>query len=175
MTSDDPVSAQNGRVSVTVLPHRSLSRRGMVWYLVVQSIAALAFSAAAAWFGIVLAPLFAVLELLILGYCLDRVWRNLGKGQIIALTSSQLEIAATAADSPVACFHPYWVKVRLEPGRWRGWPSRLMVGSHGREVEVGAFLNDTERSDLAYRLTQLLERERRNGRISGNSMQGDSE
>ena len=147
----------------------------MVWYLLVQSIAALVFSAAAAWCGIVLAPLFAVLELLILGYCLDRVWRDLGIGQVVTLTSSKLEIAATSGNSPVVCFHPYWAKVRLEPGQWRGWPSRLMVGSHGREVEVGAFLNDTERSKLARRLTQLLEREVRNGRISGNSMQGDSE
>lgn len=146
-----------------------------MWYMLAQSVAALAFSAAAAWYGIVLAPLFAVLELVVLGYCLDRVWRSLGKGQIITLTPSQLEIAATAGNAPEVCFQPYWVKVRLEPGRWRGWSSRLMVGSHGREVEVGEFLNDAERSELARRLTELLERETRDGGISGNSMQGDSE
>ncbi len=142
-----------------------------MWYLLAQSVAALAFSVVAAWFGIVLAPLCAVLELLILGFCLERVWRGLGRGQIVTLTSSQLEIAGTAADSPVERFHAYWAKVRLEPGRWRGWPSRLMVGSHGREVEVGAFLNDTERHSLARRLTQLLEREQRDG---GNSKKLDA-
>lgn len=175
MTSKNAVLASGGRVSVMVLPHRSLSRRGLVWYLVAQSFAALAFSAAAAWYGIVLAPLFAVLELVVLGFCLDRVWHNQGKGQIVTLTESQFEIATTCDNDPVACFHPYWVKVRLEPGHWQGWPSRLMVGSHGREVEVGTFLNDTERRELARRLTELLARETPSGGISANSMQGDSE
>jgi uncharacterized membrane protein len=33
----------------------------------------------------------------------------------------------------------------------------LLVGSHGREVEVGAFLNEDERQALARRLTELLQ------------------
>jgi uncharacterized membrane protein len=32
----------------------------------------------------------------------------------------------------------------------------LLVRSHGREAEIGAFLNDEERSDLAQKLTKLL-------------------
>ena len=47
--------------------------------------------------------------------------------------------------------------MRLERGSWRGWPSRLLVGSHGREVEVGAFLNEDERQALARRLMELLQ------------------
>ncbi len=156
MTTQVPVSAPGGAVSVLVSPHRSLSRSGLIGYLVAQSVATLGFAGLAAWRGVVLAPLFAVLELGVVGYCMARVWRALAVGQIVTLTSSQLEIATTSALAPVARFHPYWVRVRLEPGRWRGWPSRLLLGSHGREVEVGAFLNDAERNELARRLTQLL-------------------
>jgi uncharacterized membrane protein len=141
-------------VSVMVLPHRSLSRSGLTGFLIAQSLAAGIFALLAAMQGNVLAPVFAVLELGVVAYCLHRVWRASGEGQIITLTSSRLEISAARAGS--VQFHPYWVRLRLEPGRWRGWPSRLLVGSHGREVEVGQFLNDAERGLLAQRLTQLL-------------------
>jgi uncharacterized membrane protein len=53
-------------------------------------------------------------------------------------------------------FHPYWARLVLQPGRWRGWPSRLLVCSHGREVEIGAFLHDGERRILAQKLSALL-------------------
>ena len=156
MTTQVPVSAPGGAVSVLVTPHRSLSRSGLVVYLVAQSVATLGYAGFAMWRGVVLAPVFAVLALIAVGYCLVRVWRASAVGQIITLTPSQLEIATTSASTPVLRLHPYWVRVRLEPGRWRGWPSRLLLVSHGREVEVGAFLNDAERCSLARRLTQLL-------------------
>jgi uncharacterized membrane protein len=123
--------------------------------------------------GNVLAPAFALLELGVVAYCLHRVWRASGEGQIITLTPSRLEISAARAGS--AQFHPYWVRVRLEPGRWRGWPSRLLLGSHGREVEVGAFLNDAERRLLAQRLTQLLRPMQDRGGATEISMQGENE
>ena len=62
------------------------------------------------------------------------------------------------ATTTLAQFHPYWVRLALQQGRWRGWPSRLLVCSHGREVEIGAFLNEDERRALAQRLSALLAR-----------------
>jgi uncharacterized membrane protein len=121
----------------------------------------------------VLAPVFALLELGVVAYCLLRVWRVSGEGQIITLTPTRLQISATRAGS--AQFHPYWVRVRLETGRWRGWPSRLLLGSHGREVEVGQFLNDAERRLLAQRLTELLRSMQDRGRATENSIQGENE
>jgi len=161
-------------VSVVVLPHRSLSRTGLAGFLVAQSLAAGGFAALAAWQGNVLAPVFAILELAVVAYCLTRVWRVSGVGQIITLTPSRMEIVVVGAAEP-AHFHPYWVRVRLVPGRRRGWPSRLLLGSHGSEVEVGAFLNDAERRLLAQRLTELLRPMQDRGGSSGISRQGDSE
>jgi uncharacterized membrane protein len=147
--------AANAAVSVAVLPHRSISRAGLIAFLVAQSVVAGAFAALAAWRGNVFAPGFAVLELAVLAGCLARVWCAAGRGQLITLTPSQLTVAATSG-TEMARFHPYWVRVRVIPGRWPGWPSRLLLGSHGRDVEVGAFLNDDERRELARRLTELL-------------------
>lgn len=166
-------STPDATVSVVVLPHRSLSRTGLAGFLVAQSLAAGSFAALAAWQGNVLAPVFAVLELGFVAYCLQRVWRASGMGQIITLTPSRLEI--DAAGTGVAQFHPYWVRVRLVPGCRRGWPNRLLLGSHGREVEVGEFLNEAERRILAQRITDLLRPLQEGSGSSGILIQGDSE
>jgi uncharacterized membrane protein len=142
-------------VSLVLLPHRSLTLTGLVAFLVGQGVAAVGYAALAAWGGNVFAPVFAMAELGLVAYCLVRVWRASAAGQIITLTATQLDIAPTVG-TEVAHFHPYWVRVRLEPGLWRGWPSRLLIGSHGRCVEIGAFLNEDERRVLAQRLMELL-------------------
>ena len=159
-------AASRDAVSVVVLPHRSLSRAGLVGYLLAQSAAAMGFAGLAAMRGVVLAPIFAVLVLAATAWCVVRVWQASACGQIITIAPDGVEISAKAG-APPAHYHPYWMKVCLEPGRWPGWPSRLLVGSHGRETEVGAFLNDAERRELAQRLTQLLRDVQSRGRESG--------
>jgi uncharacterized membrane protein len=175
MTAETTSSAPGGSVSVLLVPHRSLSRSGLVIFLVAQSLAAGGFAALAAWQGNVLAPLFALVELGGLGACLWVVWRASGLGQMITLTPSRLEVVTAKGAAPTVHFHPYWVRVHLQPGRRPGWPSRLMLGSHGRELEVGKFLNEAERRILAQRLSDLLRPMQAAGRSSGTSIQGDSE
>jgi len=157
-----------------VLPHRSLSRAGLVAFLVAQGFAAGVMSGLAAWRGNVLAPVFAVLEFGVVIYCLRRVWFASGLGQLITLTESQLAITSMRGAEKTQ-FHPYWVRIWLRPGREHGWPSRLMLRSHGREVEIGAFLNDEERCELAQRLTELLRPLQERGRPTGLSDQGEFE
>lgn len=142
--------------TVAVFPHRSLSRTGLATYYAAQSVATLGFALLAAWRGIVLAPACAVLVLALLGWCLRRVWRESGNGVIVTVTPQRMEVRRTSDDALLGGFHPYWARLRLAPGRWPGWPNRLLLGSHGREVEIGAFLNDAERRELAQRLTELL-------------------
>ena len=138
-----------------VLPHRSLSRGGLVGFLVAQGFAAGVLAGLAAWQGNVLAPVFAVFEFGVVTYCMRRVWLASSLGELITLTPAQLALTSARRAQAVR-FHPYWVRVRLEAGRKRNWPSRLLLVSHGRAVEVGVFLNDDERRELAHRLTELL-------------------
>jgi len=168
-----PGKASGDVVSLVLLPHRSLTRVGLAAFLIGQSIVAGGYALLAAWRGNIFAPLFAVLELGFVGCCMARVWKVSAAGQIITLTPTQLDVAATSGPQ-TAQFHPYWAHVRLETGRWRGWPSRLLVGSHGREVEIGAFLNEDERQALAQRLTELLQAANASGGRKENS-KGDEE
>jgi len=168
MIDTAPGKAPFEAVSLVLLPQRSLTRAGLVAFLIGQSIVAGGYALLAAWRGNVFAPVFAVLELGFVSWCMARVWKVSAAGQIITLTSTQLDVAATSGPQ-TAHFHPYWAHVRLEAGRWRGWPSRLLVGSHGREVEIGAFLNEDERQALAQRLTELLQAANAGGSRKENS------
>jgi uncharacterized membrane protein len=141
-----------------ILPHRSLSRAGLWLFLAMQSVAAFGFAALAAWRGNVFAPAFALLELSVVAYCFNRVWRRSAAGEVVTLTDSKLEVWRTGMAQPVLQTHPFWAQIVLERGRWRTSPARLLVRSHGRFVEVGAFLNDAERSALKVRLLELLAR-----------------
>jgi uncharacterized membrane protein len=139
-----------------ILPHRSLSRAGLWCFLAAQSLAAGGFAGLAAWYGNLLAPPFAALELAVVAYCLHRVWRRSAVGETISLYPEALEVTRMDEAAEPQRFHPYWVRIELRSARRFGWPSRLVLRSHGREVEIGAFLNDAERRQLARRLTDLL-------------------
>ena len=172
-------TAPSPAVSVLVLPHRSLSRAGLFGFLAAQGVAIGIFAAVAALGGNVFAPGFAILAMWFVAYCFMRIWRRSGAGQIVTMTPSQLEVATTSgklrSGGSSVRFHPYWAKVRLEPGPHRGWPGKLLIGSHGRDIEIGAFLNEQERRELAQRITELLRDMQDRGGSQDTSVQGDSE
>lgn len=165
---------QDAMATVAVFPHRSLSRAGLTAYFVAQSSVTLGFALLAAWRGIVLAPLFAVLVLAALAMCLRLVLRRGGDGMIVTVSATRVEVLAARDGALLGSFVAHWARLRLLPGRWPGWPSRLVVGSHGREVEIGAFLNDVERRELAQRLTCLLRAARAHDMESGTLEQGEA-
>ena len=167
-------TVSTGSIRLLILPHRSLSRAGLWLFLAAQSIAAGGFAGLAAWRGNVFAPAFAILELGVVAYCLSRVWRASGTGDVITLSASMLEIGRMGDSAPPLQFHPYWAQLRLQPGRWRGWPSRLLLRSHGRSAEIGAFLNDAERAELAQRLSMLLARYKDGPASERNFVQGET-
>ena len=53
-------------------------------------------------------------------------------------------------------FQRAWARISLEPSKLRLHPSRLLLGSHGKRVHVGAFLTDDERRTLARDLRTAL-------------------
>lgn len=167
-------TAPSPAVSVLVLPHRSLSRAGLIGFLVAQGVAIGIFATLAALGGNVFAPGFAILAMWSVAFCFARIWRKSAAGQIVTMTPTQLEVA-TSSGTAKARFHPYWTKVRLEQGRHRGWPGKLLIGSHGRDIEIGAFLNERERRELAQRITELLRDVQDRGGSQDTSVQGDDE
>jgi len=150
-----------------ILPHRSLTHAGLWLFLALQGAAMGAFAGLAAWRGNVFAPYFAVLDWCVVAYVLSRVWRKSAAGEVITFSASAVEVARTDGSAAPLRFHPYWARLELLPGRRFGWPSRLVLRSHGRETEIGRFLNEAEREVLARQLSELLAQARRDGFESG--------
>ena len=53
-------------------------------------------------------------------------------------------------------FSRYWTRVSLVRPRSAHWPSRLLLRSKGRSVEIGSFLTDSERDGLRRRLAEVI-------------------
>lgn len=130
-------------VCVDLRPDRSLSPRGLI--AVFCSLAALVMLVAAvsAGHGNVYAPLFGLVELPFVGWALWWAARRLERGERLELTHAAL-VLRRSEDRREWRFNPYWVRVE------RGTEERrsVLLASHGRTVEVGAFLSDEERDQL---------------------------
>ena len=126
------------------------------WYLLVSMIA-LGIGIYFFSIGLTLVLPFSGLEVLALGFALYiSAWRSNEK-QVIRISSDLVEIE-TGFLAPVKCrnFHRGWTRVILEPPPHPWYPSRLVIGSHGSHVEIGAFLNEQERQGFAIELKRAL-------------------
>ena len=100
---------------------------------------------------------FAGLELLAVSAGFYTCLRHKHDFELIKVGNNQVEVKRQVANRKQSyCFQIYWTKICLE--MTKGWyPSRLWVRSKGRHVELGQWLTDTERQQLATRLKNLIE------------------
>ena len=100
--------------------------------------------------GFTLVLPFSGLEVLALGAALYvTAWRG-GTQEVITITDDSVFVE-TGRNRPVRRhdFQRYWTRVILRRP-WVAWyPSKLLLCSHGREIEIGRFLNEEERKGLA--------------------------
>ncbi|MGE0725446.1 MAG: DUF2244 domain-containing protein [Alphaproteobacteria bacterium] len=137
-------------------PHRSLPTRGFVVVMAALAVASLAtgigFTLAGAW------PVVGFLGLDVLA-----VWLAFRVSYGRARTVERLRLSPDALTveriaprrRPQAWrFEPAWLRVEIdEPARPQ---SRLVLASHGRMLEIGAFLAPDERAAAARRIRAAL-------------------
>lgn len=99
---------------------------------------------------------FTGLELLIIGLGLYLHCCSSRQQQIIQVDADNIAIYHQSLESPV-CFPKAWSKIvhTRDPEGW--YPSRLFIGSHGRFVEIGKNLVESERDALADNLRCALQ------------------
>lgn len=143
---------------IRVRPNRSLSPRECLAAFSIIAGGCFAISGTLAWFGFWMPLPFAGAEVAALGGCLAWLTRQGRQYDTIELSRERIAVRAggPGRDHRID-FHPGWMRVELRPGRQAGYPRRLLLASHGTEFEVGAFLNDEERSVLFGELNQRLQ------------------
>ena len=102
---------------------------------------------------------FAGLEMGVLGVCLYLGACRSAASEVVSIRDDIVEIQIRKrgrAPLRVCHFQRTWARVNM----WRpvnGWlPSRLTIRSHGREMEIGADLNEDERESLARELRRVI-------------------
>ena len=146
---------RNGRF--VIQPNQSLTwRETKIFY---GCVAAVSLSIAAGFALIGLWPIlpFAGAELALLGGCLYVCARRGCAQEVISVREDSVEIEK-GCERPEQRwrFSRNWAQVRLlRPGK-RRHPSRLVIRSHGHEVELGGFLSECERRQLASDLQRVI-------------------
>ena len=148
MVSSTVDSKRNRRI--VIRPNRSLTRRQL--QLAFAAIAAVCLGIASAFAAIGLWPVlpFAGLEVLVVGagFYLSAVGGR--ETEIVSVERDTVAVEKGGLKSRERHeLNRAWLQVRLLPSRLRWYPSRLVLRSHGNDVELGGFLNEDERRQLA--------------------------
>ncbi len=144
--------------SYLITPNRSMDRRQATWFVI--GVAGVTFAVAgslALSYGAWPILPFAGLEVALLAYAVYHVQARCENRELVVLGDSHVDVTRLQGGK-VQChrFNRYWVRVNLHRSRARNLPSRLEIGSHGKFVEIGAWLTDDERASLANHLIARL-------------------
>jgi uncharacterized membrane protein len=149
--------AETGEKKIVLTPNGSLSRTQAALLvafmaIVMGSIGGL-FASRGAW----LVLPFSGAEWLLLVYCLHLSFRSSSLREVITVTDALVRVEK-GRDRPDQTykFQRAWVRLNVSPSPIQGRPSRLALRLHGKEVEVGGFLVESERQALADELRTLL-------------------
>ena len=140
-----------------IRPNRSISWRGtkrlFLAMVLLSMVIALSFGAVGFWPVI---P-FAGIELLALGTALYLCARRCHWSEVVSVRRYCVEVEKGRHRPEERWLFPrVWANVVLLHPCYQQHPSRLVIRSHGREVELGAFLNEWERRALAKDLRQAI-------------------
>jgi uncharacterized membrane protein len=152
MLADAPVKRR-----LLLRPNHSLSRRGRTVLFLSLAAATVVlgflFMLTGAW---PVVP-FLFLELLGVGFVLQRMARNAGDCEEIVVEDDRISVIQHVAGRATQQeFQRYWTKVALEPVCHGRHAARLLIGSHGRTLEIARALQEGEKQALAHRLRSMV-------------------
>ena len=148
MVSSTVDSKRNWRI--VIRPNRSLSKRQLQIAFAVIAVVCLGIASLFAAFGLWPVLPFAGAEVIAVGVGF----------YLSALGGRETEVVSVVSDTVAVEkegrrvrrrweLSRAWLQIRLLPPRFRWYPTRLVIRSHGKQVELGGFLNEDERQQLA--------------------------
>lgn len=148
----------NGSQRFMIRPNCSLPWREMVRFYLGIVMVSFSIAIAFAMKGLWLILPFAGLEMLALGVALYIVAHRGARWQLLSIHEDCVDFIECADKSENrSSFQRAWLQVRIESAAIKGHPSRLLLGSHGRSTEIGEYLTEAEKHQLARQLRDVLE------------------
>lgn len=136
-----------------IRPNRSMSPRAMAVIVICFAVLALTIALSFLTLGLWLVLPFAGLEIFVLGVVFAVVSQRANDFDLVIVNDDEVTITQRRGKAEsLRRFQRYWTRVRFEPGATRYQAPRLLVGSQGQFIEVGATMTE----DAKHRLSQQL-------------------
>ena len=143
-----------------IRPNQSLSWRQAIQVYAAIAIVCLGIGIAFALHGFWTVLPFAGLEILVLGAAFYMCLTRSQIREVVSVNASTVAVEKGRQTPEERWECPRaWAQVRLEKPHISWYPSRLAIAFQGRQVELGAFLNEEERRALAAELQQVIQRD----------------
>lgn len=141
---------------IDLAPHCSLSTRGALLFF--GSVCVVTFGVAGAATALGFWPVlpFAGAEMLLLGWALHSNMQRRFERETIDVSESEVVIEYARGTPQRVVFPRHWARVKIRRPQSPLHRSHLVIESHGRAYEVGKFLSEEERHQLAAKLGQLI-------------------
>lgn len=150
---------------VVIRPNRSLSWRQSMVFLGAISVPLLLISAVLAAQGFWLILPFAGVELAALFACIYLVSHASCRCEVVSIGESVVTVEKGRERRPCSSrqgpeekveFARGWVRVELSNTADHWYPRRLWIAASGKRVEIGEFLIEEEKAELATELRRML-------------------
>lgn len=149
--------ARTGAHRIVLQPNISMSKRQAWMFLATMAVAMGTIAAFFAGMGAWLVLPFAGAEWVLLAYCFNRVLRQLTIREVITISGDAIVVErGRGRPEQVHHLHRHWTAVEWERPLLPAHIGRVFLRLHGRRVELGAFLAETERERLASDLQRIL-------------------
>ncbi len=151
-----PLSSDPTQV-VVARPNRSATPRLLAGLVVALALVSMGVAVLSVLQGNVWAPLFALLNVFAFGGSLALVWRRGDDEDRVRIIDNRVEVTRLRRrQAERSEFNLHWVRVWVVAAERPREHKRLLIGSHGRAIELGAFLNEEERSEFLQGLKAAL-------------------
>ena len=142
---------------ITAQGNFSLDASGLLLLLLALGVVTLGLAGVLAWQGYWPVLLFALLQLVLVGWILVRAWKNTWMQEEICIDAQQIRIVQKRyGGRREVCFETAWARLCMEYSNISWYPARLVLRSRLESLELGAFLTHAEKSRLASRLQTAL-------------------
>ena len=141
---------------IDLTPHCSLSVRGAVLFFTSVCLPTFAVAGIATALGFWPVLPFAGAEMLLLAWALRSNMQRRFARETIDVTEEQIVIGYAQGNPQRVVFPRHWARVKIRRPHSPLHRSQLVIESHGRAYEVGKFLTEEERRQLAAALRSQI-------------------
>ncbi len=134
---------------IDLAPHCSLSVRGAVLFFASVALVTFGVAGVATVLGFWPVLPFAGAEMLLLAWALHSNMQRRFEREAIDISDAEVVITYARGNPARVVFPRHWARVKIRRPNSPLHRSRLVIESHGRAYEVGKFLTEEERRQLA--------------------------